>query len=95
MSSSTPLAFVYFDGPEVYVHPAEVRTATVADLHYAPTCVNECGEPILAGQTIAVTDPGVQGESWCHLGCMLATGGYLATLAEAEEVQGQVPAHTR
>lgn len=86
------LAFVYFDGPEVYVHPCEIRSTTTADLRWDPHCIAECETPILAGQTIIVTDPGDQGEATAHLACLLATGSSAAvmTLWEAERVQSEV-----
>lgn len=93
--SATPLAYVYLDGPEVYVHPATVRPATATDLHYAPTCITECEEPILVGQMIIVTDAHVEGEATAHLGCLLATSGMLVTLEEGERLQAEADRPSR
>lgn len=84
---TTPLAYVYLDGAEVYVHPCEIRSATPQDLTYDPHCIAECETPILAGQTIIVTDAHDQGEATAHLTCLLATSGMVVTAEDAEEMR--------
>lgn len=83
MAALPALAFVYLDGPEVYVHPAEVRPFTAQDLRYVPRCTTECEIDFALGDMLCITDPGVQGESYAHLACLLATGGMLMTEWEA------------
>lgn len=87
MWGSENLAFLYLDGPETYVHPALVRPAVVDDGNYGADCFAECGDPMLMGQILLVTDAGVQGETTGHLSCALRTGGVLMALEEAVELQ--------
>jgi hypothetical protein len=84
---NAPLAYVYLDRAEVYVHDAEIRSATERDLDYAPMCVMECLTPILVGQTILVTDAHTQGHSIGHLACSVQVGGFIMDYREAEAMQ--------
>lgn len=89
MSALPALAFVYLDGGEVYVHPAVVAPATAAHAVYGAECHAECGTPIVVGQMLLTTDWHEQGEATGHLACLLATGGFLMTMWEAERVQAE------
>lgn len=93
--SATPLAYVYLDGAEVYVHPATVRPATTHDLQFDPHCITECEEDITTGQMLVITDAHEQGEATAHLACLLATSGALVTLAEAERLQAEADRPSR